>query len=178
MHRGGANRSPRHLWAPSLTRQVEEEEDEDALTLELMKVRQAVKDKRQEEQLKRHLEALEEAESKVRNVQRRHEEVRAQQVQDELSLQAELSVLDSELAALQATKDFLSHELIAPKCIACCESLADQIFVPCEHIQFCKCCAIKHMKARHESRENASRALCPTCRAEIAGHRTARRFEF
>ena len=52
MHRGGANRSPRHLWAPSLTRQVEEEEDEDALTLELMKVRQAVKDKRQEEQLK------------------------------------------------------------------------------------------------------------------------------
>ncbi|CAE7464533.1 unnamed protein product [Symbiodinium sp. CCMP2592] len=155
---------------PDGARKVEKR-DEVAIFQELVK---AVQEQRRQEQLKRHNEAVEAAESKVRNVQRRREEVLGQQQQEQLNCQTELKRLDDELAALQATKAWLAREPVLPKCIACCDSPADQIFIPCGHVQFCKRCAITHMKTRNETRENASRVHCPSCREVISHHRTVR----
>mmetsp|Transcript_46576 Transcript_46576/g.108777 ORF Transcript_46576/g.108777 Transcript_46576/m.108777 type:complete len:106 (+) Transcript_46576:429-746(+) len=94
MHRGGATRSPR-------TARVKRK-NKGALIEEFTKVRQAVKDKCQQEQSKRHIEAVEEAKSKVRKLECRREEMRGQQEQEELSSQNERNGFGSELAALQA----------------------------------------------------------------------------
>ena len=132
--------------------------------LQLADQARAVEEVRKE-RLKRHGEALEEAESKVRLLQRQLEDLRGQQEQDASNLQSELSQRCSELEKLQAKRISLSQEPEKRLCIACVTQPADQIFLPCGHINYCRDCAVRHLQAR---------SFCPSCRRQVKGRRTAR----
>ena len=162
-------------YSPSINRwcgqAVEAEEHVQPLVDEaadMEEIHKAVQEQSQQQQarLKRHVEAVEDATSKVRLVKSKWKDRHDQEDMTASSLQSQLSQLCSQKQELEATSARLSQEMVEPTCIGCLSALANQIFLPCGHIHFCLTCAIRHV-------QNPD-AMCPTCRCPKIFRRTAR----